>query len=354
MRIDLLSFAIGVLATAATTHARPDTAPPTQSAEARQAFKSYQQLRDYYAERQRRVMDQLLGEQVAALEQFIETARGDDLENAYRDLIAAAMSLGRYGRAIELAGEYRQAFGGAARATMVAALRVQALTELGRLDEAAAEWKNLAGTPLPEDVTSVFDAGLRVGDSYLLAGQVGSARRQYEELRRRMGHVPNVAPILDRREGALSWIGKEAPALAGEDLAGRPVRMDEYRGKVVLLDFWATTAPPAVHQMPELVQTFYGYRRQGFEIIGISLDVDGRALKNFVATAKIPWRQLFDGRASAGPNAVAYGVKAVPTQFLIGRDGKIAFMPISMDDLHYAVPKLLNARAPTPPHGTDR
>jgi thiol-disulfide isomerase/thioredoxin len=119
-------------------------------------------------------------------------------------------------------------------------------------------------------------------------------------------------------------VGTAPFALSGKDMKGKAVSLANYKGKVVLLDFWATWCGPCVSEMPSVLSNYKKYHGKGFEIIGISLDQDKAALTSFVKKHQMAWPQLFDGKAWQTPNAVRYGVKAIPFTLLIGKDGKIA------------------------------
>ncbi len=122
--------------------------------------------------------------------------------------------------------------------------------------------------------------------------------------------------------------GAKPFAIAAKDLAGRPLSLSQYKGKVVLMDFWATWCGPCVGEMPNVIAAYKKYHAQGFDVVGVSLDQDKSALTGFIASNKMPWRQVFDGKGwgSAVPNQ--YGVRAIPFGLLIGRDGKIAAVDV--------------------------
>ncbi len=78
-------------------------------------------------------------------------------------------------------------------------------------------------------------------------------------------------------------------------LDGREIDLEKMRGKVVLIDFWATWCPPCVAEMPHLKAVYQKYHPRGLEIVGLSLDRDRKALEKYVAKEKVPWAQRFDG-----------------------------------------------------------
>lgn len=115
--------------------------------------------------------------------------------------------------------------------------------------------------------------------------------------------------------------GAAAPELRLADLSGQAASLSQYRGKVVLVDFWATWCEACREELPDLKRLHGNLHPKGFELLGASLDEDGRkALLPFVAENSIPWRVLLGDE-----NAVrAYNVYGLPAKFLIDRDGIVA------------------------------
>jgi peroxiredoxin len=161
--------------------------------------------------------------------------------------------------------------------------------------------------------------------------------------------------VLAPRVESLSWIGRTPPEIEGKDMAGNPVDLSKYKGKVVLLDFWATWCGPCIAALPELQEAYQKYHDRGFEIIGISLDADSEALKTFLDRQKLPWRQVWDNQGMAGaqnpfggPNTRKYNLTAIPATFLIDRDGKIARAGVNARTLEQVVSRVLTRPATRP------
>ncbi len=134
-------------------------------------------------------------------------------------------------------------------------------------------------------------------------------------------------------------------AVTAIDLSGKPISLAQYRGKVVLMDFWATWCSPCVGEMPNVIANYKKYHAKGFDIVGVSLDQDKGALTKYIADNKMPWRQIFDGKGWGSAVPKQYGVQAIPFGLLIGRDGKIVALEVRGPALGPAIEKALAARA---------
>jgi len=126
-------------------------------------------------------------------------------------------------------------------------------------------------------------------------------------------------------------------ALTAKDLSGKPLTLSQYRGKVVLMDFWATWCGPCVGEMPNVIAAYKKYHAQGFDVVGISLDQDKPSLTSFIAQNKMPWRQVFDGKGWGSAVAKQYGVMAIPFGLLLNRDGTIAAVSVRGEALPAAI-----------------
>ena len=135
--------------------------------------------------------------------------------------------------------------------------------------------------------------------------------------------------------------GTKFPDFAEKDLSGKLFSVANYKGKVVLVDFWATWCGPCVHELPNVLRTYEKNHAKGFEILGISLDQEEKKLKDFTAQMKMPWQQYFDGKGWGNKLAVKYGVNSIPATYLLDGDGKIIGKDLRGDALLEAVTKAL-------------
>jgi peroxiredoxin len=133
--------------------------------------------------------------------------------------------------------------------------------------------------------------------------------------------------------------GKKFPDFTEKDLAGKPLSVANYKGKVVLVDFWATWCPPCVGELPNVLKTYQKHHAEGFEIIGISLDDDEKKLLAFIKSKDVPWPQYFDGKGWGNKLAQKYGIQSIPATFLLDGEGKIIAKDARGETLEEAVAK---------------
>jgi peroxiredoxin len=113
-----------------------------------------------------------------------------------------------------------------------------------------------------------------------------------------------------------------APAATFATLDGKPLALGDLRGKVVLVNFWATSCPGCIKEMPGMIETYKQYKNKGFEIVAVAMSYDPpNYVLNFARTRQLPFPVALD---VDGEHARAFGnVQLTPTSFLIGKDGRI-------------------------------
>lgn len=155
-------------------------------------------------------------------------------------------------------------------------------------------------------VRAVFISLLIIGAIFLSCDKKDTSGDKTEEIKK-------------TREGISE--GEIAPGFTLKDLHGVEVSLKEFRGKVVLLNFWATWCPPCRKEIPSMVELYKRYKDKGLEIIGVNLDKLGKSeVEKFSLEHKINFPVLLN---PSGDVASLYGVVVLPTSIILDRDGRI-------------------------------
>ncbi len=139
-----------------------------------------------------------------------------------------------------------------------------------------------------------------------------------------MGWLPSQADAAApaKSQGSVPAIG-EPVELKFSDTRGKKVDLAALKGKVVLIDFWATWCGPCVGEVPNVVKAYEKLHDKGFEIIGISLDSNKAALTKFTTEQKMKWPQYFDGLGWKNKIATRFGIRSIPAMWLVDKEGNL-------------------------------
>ncbi len=150
-------------------------------------------------------------------------------------------------------------------------------------------------------------------------------------------------PLAARSKAKQATNQKAAPDFTLKDANGSAVKLSDYRGKVVLLNFWATWCGPCKIEIPWFMEFEQQYKNRGFEVLGVAMDDDGwAAVKPYIAEHKMNYRVVLGNDEVANSYG---GIDSLPTTFVINREGEIVDTHVGLigkDDYTSEIKRLLN------------
>jgi peroxiredoxin len=133
---------------------------------------------------------------------------------------------------------------------------------------------------------------------------------------------------------SITSVGDAAPLFTQNDMNGNPVSLADLKGKIVLIDFWASWCVPCRGENPNLAHQYRLYKDKGFQILSVSLDTDKKNWLKAINQDGMPWLHISDLKGWNNAVGRLYGVRAVPACFLIDKDGKIIANDLRGDALN--------------------
>ncbi|HEY0298074.1 MAG TPA: TlpA disulfide reductase family protein [Arachidicoccus sp.] len=140
---------------------------------------------------------------------------------------------------------------------------------------------------------------------------------------------------------AKTAIGKPALPITQNDVNGKPVNLSDFKGKYVLIDFWASWCGPCRAENPNVVKAYNKYKDKNFTIFGVSLDQSGDNWKEAIAKDNLTWTEVSDLQYWKNAAAADYGVQAIPANFLIDPNGVIIGHDLRGEDLENKLAEIL-------------
>lgn len=149
---------------------------------------------------------------------------------------------------------------------------------------------------------------------------------------------------LEKRIAVLkkSAIGEPMIDFTQPDVNGKPVKLSDFKGKYVLLDFWASWCGPCRAENPNVLKAYNAYKDKNFTVVGVSLDDSGEKWHKAIEEDGMPWIQLSDLKGFKNEVATQYGIQAIPSTFLLNPEGVIIAKDLRGEALHKKLGELLN------------
>ena len=155
-----------------------------------------------------------------------------------------------------------------------------------------------------------------------------------------------IAQVVARGETRTTLVGKPYE-LTGVTIEGNDIDWKQYKGKVVLVDFWATWCIPCIQELPNVIDQYKKYHEQGFEVVGVNLDDDPTRLKRFMDEAPIPWKTVVTvnekTRGFDAPIAAKNGIDKIPFTVLVDREGKVSAINLRGEELQTSLAKIFDS-----------
>jgi thiol-disulfide isomerase/thioredoxin len=135
--------------------------------------------------------------------------------------------------------------------------------------------------------------------------------------------------------------GMPADEIALPSVNGDTIRLSSLKGKVVLIDFWASWCGPCRSSNKSLAKLYPKFKDKGFEILAVSLDDDAESWKKAIVKDKSSWLQVIDKGGWEAKTAVKWNIFALPTSYLMDKEGRLIAMDLEKDELEKALKELL-------------
>lgn len=151
----------------------------------------------------------------------------------------------------------------------------------------------------------------------------------------------------------LNLLGNKLP-LAAQTRDGKPLKIEDYAGKFVIVDFFATWCGPCLTEVPRLKKHYEKYHARGLEVIGVSLDEDTQALEDYLRQADLPWPIIHDNANDPLERLqMQFGVSQLPTVLLLNKEGTVVSLEARGAEQDRLMQMLFEAPTPAPPRAED-
>ena len=210
--------------------------------------------------------------------------------------------------------------------------------QMGSFEEAIKYCDDVLG--YEEEINLHFKARLLYfkAKSLLGMGNVEEAKGVIAELRI---IEPGAANTFGKELSGTIRLGMSAPNFNVMDFKGDSVNLSDYKGKIVVIGFWATWFDPCIQEFSKVKKMYRTFRDREVQFIGVSMDDEIEDLRSFVMQKQIEWPQVFEGMRWKGAISKMYNVEKIPMMFILDREGKVRYIGDDTKKITRVIAKLL-------------
>jgi len=209
---------------------------------------------------------------------------------------------------------------------------------LGNFDEAIAYFDDVL--KFQNEIDQNFKARLLYFKAQALigSGNIHEAKEVITELR---AIEPGAANAFGKELGGTIRLGMHAPDFHTKDFEGNPISLSNYKGKIIIMNFWATWNDRCLEKIPEMKQLYRTFQGPGVQFIGVSRDDEIEDLKGVVLQKNIEWPQIFEGMRYKGMMSKLYDVRQIPIIFVLDQQGRVQYIGNSKEKIIQIISTLI-------------
>jgi peroxiredoxin len=153
--------------------------------------------------------------------------------------------------------------------------------------------------------------------------------------------IAGIRNSIETQISKTGWVGKPAPEISLPDTEGNIIKLSSFRGKYILVDFWASWCGPCRRENPNLVEAYNKFKNKNFTILGVSLDSKKEAWLKAIVDDNLNWAHVSDLKQWNSAVVPLYGIEGIPFNVLVGPDGKIIAENLRGRELHQKLQEVL-------------
>jgi peroxiredoxin len=280
---------------------------------------------------------------IRALAEYVRSGERADVETAYMILFNAVIEHDLFHEFETEADQYLAARSFGAVTPLARAVKTMALAHRSDFDQAARSYRKMLDDIGDQNARFAWTFGDALAQQALASGQYAAARDVYGLIRKKFPDDTEIAQRIEPQLRRMELVGQAAPRFDATALDGKKINLADYHNNLVLIDFWATWCGPCIEEFPNLRAAYDKYHARGFDVVGVTLDDDPAAVREFLKEHPVPWRQIVNAEEKDKESDIVnrYRVDRIPATFLIDREGKVRRIDLRGERLDQAVGALL-------------